>query len=190
MIYFRTMNVNEMIAHAKFLASRFTAVNDRCYQSFEPEMRKEAPFSGCSRSVFLIDEYAFKVVHSDGYTYNNRAEWDFYATTTDDMRALLAKPLYITECGRVLVMEQLDRANARGTIPAYDNLCATQKLHYKGVILSDMHDGNFGVNKDGKVLLLDYGFTYLAASNVLKEYKDIPYDEMRKTILAEMRKAS
>src|SRR6185436_20732867 len=93
------MNEREaMVARAEFLSEQYDA---------HGKFMLESDAQGCTRACIIEKGYAFKAVHKAKESDQNRSEWDFYTMTTDEIRALLAKPLYISKNGRVLVMEAL-----------------------------------------------------------------------------------
>src|SRR6185436_9865260 len=90
----------------------------------------------------------------------NRSEWDFYTMTTDEIRAMLAKPLYISKNGNVLVMERLMPWHSSDA--SYDerekqeNVLNNATVQAYGFVIGDFHGGNWGIHKDKRTLLLDY----------------------------------
>ena len=124
MVYCCTMNVDEMIANAERLSlsyterGRYTGRSDAC---------------GSWRSVAYFDDYVVKSVQ-EAQDRDCQMEWDFYVGTTDEVRAFLAKPLYISRNGRSIVMEKL-----------------------KPMQWEDDKATNFGRRDDGTVVWLDYG---------------------------------
>lgn len=150
------MNANEMVDHAEYLSLQY--VEDR-YQ-------KITGSSGCSRSVTIEGEYAFKAVHNAKNANQNRAEWDFYLMTTDEVRAKLAKPVYISRNGNVIVMEVLtpwtDRTDRDGTkyggLSRHETMIETLTNEAHGFAMADLHGGNWGIRPDNTVVLLDYGW--------------------------------
>jgi hypothetical protein len=121
--------------------------------------------SGCTRSVLIEGGYVFKAVHRLKDANQNRAEWDFYTMTTDEIRAKLAKPLYISRNGNIIVMEVLTpwysrkdpKGDVYGGLTQFEEslLNLTNSVH--GLHIGDLHGGNWGIRADGTVLLLDYG---------------------------------
>lgn len=158
------MNINEMIAHAEMIATKYVddGVLDLKYNGNNK--------SGCSRLCEVIDDYAFKAVHSSRNASQNRSEWDFYCMTTDAIRKMLAKPVYISRNGNVLVMERI-------TPGIYEyGFCdriesATQEAH--GFKITDLHNGNLGTTHDGRSVVCDYGSIEWKVSESDPEYRKV-----------------
>ena len=150
------MNANEMIARAEFLSQQYNG--EGIYQMISGS-------SGCTRSVLIEGGYVFKAVHRTKDANQNRAEWDFYTMTTDEIRAKLAKPLYISRNGNIIVMEVLTpwysrkdpKGDVYGGLTQFEEslLNLTNSVH--GFHMGDLHGGNWGIRADGTVVLLDYG---------------------------------
>lgn len=123
---------------------------------------------GATRFVMFFGNYVLKVDKGDlsSFGHNaNLAEWDLYTILTDNQRKLFAKPLYITEKGRVLVMERIvARLDVTDdTIPDYDVLWsdiadAFPNNNARCEVQADLHSNNVGWNpKLGRWQVLDYG---------------------------------
>jgi hypothetical protein len=159
------MNVDQMIALAKELADCKGTSDARAL--VQSRYKGYGHGEGSYRSVFLIDDYAFKFVQQKRNVYMNRAEMDIYALAPDAIKEWLAKPLFITANSRVLVMERLTSmynaprgVSADVAANAIDSLSREIfPMHDKyGTVsaFSDMHYGNFGARND-RAVLLDYG---------------------------------
>lgn len=184
------MNASEMVTHAEWLSEQYNEDGQYLHMTTS---------TGCSRSVQIESGFAFKAVHSAKYFAQNRSEWDFYHMTTDEIRAMLAKPLYISRNGRVIVMEALTPwygHKLRFTMD-YDEIRA--KLHILtdsayGFKIGDLHGGNWGVRKDGTVIALDYAAIQWQAQNwaynqmppEAKEATSYKEPDYTKDMLAEM----
>lgn len=146
------MNANEMIARAEFLSLQY--VDDR-YQM-------ATKLSGCTRTVRIEGQYAFKAVFNAKNANQNRAEWDFYTMTTDQVRAKLAKPLYISRNGNIIVMEALtpwyDRSDDDSCLSRHETEIEAITRETHGFTMGDIHGENWGVRASGVVVLLDYGW--------------------------------
>lgn len=140
------MNADEMVVYAESLSER-----------------KDIPASnngsGAYRCCFLRGGYAFKLSHQ-GEERANRAEYDFYAMTTDNIRRLLVKPLYISRNGAVIVMEQVKpHVPYPDYLPFVDDLQHELRTTY-GFGFSDMGMFNIGTREDGSMCVMDYGEMY------------------------------
>jgi hypothetical protein len=142
------MNANEMVDLAERVSNEYT--ND-CYTgSYDA--------AGGTRCVILRDQYAFKIASKSRNSDANRSEWDFYAMTTDNIRAMLSHPFYISHNGNVVVMERLQtRDNPYNKVVQFiDELKAIVDIAHN-IRLADVWDFNCGMRQDGTILCLDYG---------------------------------
>lgn len=167
------MNADQMIAHAEKLSTDY-GENGR--------LKTRSNRSGLYRHTFVVDGYAFKVASIEGENDCNVAEWDFYSMTTDKVRKWLAKPLYITKNGNVIVMEVLKvKEDERTDESEWDWSCKAGKGETKlrgivekahnGLVLTDLHSGNWGEDPKGNLKCLDYGYiAYGAASKSGGQY--------------------
>ena len=120
---------------------------------------------GATRWVMFFGDYVLKIERgtSSFGENSNKAEWDLYTILTDDQRKFFAKPLYITETGKVLVMERITaRLDAPCNAPDYGTMldemrnAFTRDGYY--LVTGDMHGNNVGWNpKMGRWQCLDYG---------------------------------
>lgn len=166
------MNADEMIAHAEAMSLNYN--ENGWYQG-------DSGLNGCSRSVELRGGFAFKAVFS-ARNRDNVAEWDFYTMTTDEVRQYLAKPVYISRNGRVIVMEELTVDIAYSHI-AKALVKATKKAH--NFALYDLHSGNFGQRADGTVVCLDYGnVTFNVMGGAPDPKSDYSTEEMAMRLLS------
>ena len=147
------MNAEEMIAHAESLSLDYT-------NGMHNRVSKRA---GLYRRVTVEGDYAFKAVHSEKDAEYNRAEWDFYTMTTDEIRAMLAKCVYISRNGNILVMERCTPWYERSEHFDSEPLSEIEREldrateHAHGFVIGDLHGNNWGVREDGTVVVLDYG---------------------------------
>jgi len=139
------------------------------YTDGEPDTR-DIYREGCFRTCDIDGGFAFKIALTDTGTVCNRAEWDFYAMTTDDVREVLAKPRYISQNGKVIVLDCLTMrkdVGGYGTEPrnefdrqarvAADELLRVVRNAHK-IGIRDLHEGNFGRDDGtGKMVCTDYG---------------------------------
>ncbi len=124
---------------------------------------------GAYRKVILDTEVVYKLTRNGTRdVIANRDEWNRYHAVPEEVRHLLAKPLYISDDGSVIVMERF-----RSTLKEHnpDNVkskdfeeMTARKFQAAGVdedlayrILWDCHYGNIGHKMDGTLALLDYG---------------------------------
>ncbi len=155
------MNIDAMIVYAEYLSGQYKKANDGKNEIFTMNSEKH----GATRTCIISGNYAFKAVQVAKNAVENRSEWDFYAMTTDEIRAKLAKPLYISQNGRVIVMEVCtgwyERTPAQRTTTGYlePNEEAVKLLvqNTHGFTLQDLHGNNWGVTSDGRAVVLDYG---------------------------------
>tara|TARA_S200002703_G_scaffold2693_1_gene4168 strand:- start:3776 stop:4327 length:552 start_codon:yes stop_codon:yes gene_type:complete len=161
------MNVEQMIERAEKLSHEYT--ND------EPNERNHDR-EGCYRTCSISGGFAFKLAIRESGIGCNRAEWDFYTMTTDDVRKVLAKPRYISKNGKVIVFDCLTMAIDVGTYgtpernefnkqadDCADKLLATVRESHKHGI-NDLHNHNFGRDDGtGKMVCTDYGALAFAA---------------------------
>jgi hypothetical protein len=97
---------------------------------------------GCFRSVILREGVAIKLVRSDRYIDMNRAEWDMWLKLPPSLRVITAKPLCISNCGRVMAVELVPQTLAQ-------DYYANNRDHYE----TDLRE----FNSDLRVLLQDSG---------------------------------
>jgi len=168
------MNAQQMIDHAEKLSKDYDPGTGR--------IRKRSNRSGLYRHTFVEGGYAFKAVGRDGDNTCNVAEWDFYCMTTDEIRKWLAKPVYISENGNVIVMEVLkvrqdmpdnkQRAWSERAGASERALIRLVERTHNGLCLSDLHGGNWGEDQNGTLKCLDYGYIAYGAEH------DGHYDKM------------
>lgn len=168
------MNANEMIARAEFLSQHYE----------DGKFQERSPREGAYRACLVEDGYAFKAVHNVRDVNANRAEWDFYAMTTDEIRAKLAKPVYISRNGLVIVMVAItpwrERKNGfEGNLSHWENELDELTKSTYGFNIGDTHGGNWGVDSEGNVLMLDYGSMEWHAKRW--EHEKIPYEKRHET---------
>tara|TARA_R110002094_G_scaffold219098_2_gene190929 strand:+ start:739 stop:1290 length:552 start_codon:yes stop_codon:yes gene_type:complete len=155
------VEIDQMIAQAEKLSLE--------YDGDEPKLGR-TPKQGCFRTALIDGGFAFKLSISKNGVACNRAEWDFYAMTTDEMREFLAKPRYISRNGKVVVFDCLTMREDVGKPfsqaaedfkqRAYAFASELQKVMRRThtVSMFDLHDGNFGVD-DGtdQMVCTDFG---------------------------------
>lgn len=179
------MNASEMIALAEKMSHEYT----------DGRINNTSETAGAYREVFLHDQYAFKAVGRDCDIDTNRAEFDFYTMTTDEIRAKLAKPVYISRNGRVIVMERVTPwRKAQPELSAYKTASEIEafvnKIH--GCNIGDLHDGNFGIRDNGEIVVIDYGSIMYVATRWearrarAADENDCYFPSYRKEIMAEM----
>ncbi len=133
--------------------------------------------SGLFRTVIERLGFALKFAHNSSDVEYNQSEWKLYYSTSDDVRNVMAKPVAISGCGRVLAMELVDTTVSKSTSGAdvdFDEYLAAEKrvdkfnarlvnmLEETGmtrfdacVLCSDNHTNNIGI-KNGRLLWIDY----------------------------------
>lgn len=166
------MNASEMVARAESLSM------DYSHGTFNRTSERR----GASRTVIVEGGYAFKAVQNERYAGNNRVEWDFYHMTTDAIRAKLAKPLYISRNGNVIVMEALTPWRERNLdferLGRYEREIDNLTRAEHGIdSIGDLHGGNWGIRDDGSVVVLDYGAMEWLAQ--VHEWEKIQPDRVR-----------
>lgn len=145
------MNAEQMIALAEEMSLDYS---DGYYQR-----SKGQDSDGLYRSVILRDGYAFKAIKS---TVNPDciAEWDFYTLTTDEIRAMLAKPVYVSRNGRVIVVEEVrvgvypDDEQALAELER--SLRRLSKETYGFDYFCDFGTRNMGFTQDGRAVMIDW----------------------------------
>lgn len=170
------MNASEMIVLAEEFSKAYTSGGSSSQQ-----------YDACGawRNVVLRDAFAFKSVQN-ATDPDCVAEWDFYAMTTDEIRALISKPLYISKNGRTVVMERLqplqwqDEDNEQ-YIATWKRLLRLIRATYKAD-LGDIKPSNFGKRSDGSVVMLDYGNIVF---DLKEKNKDLTKQNYSKNIMAE-----
>ncbi len=129
--------------------------------------------TGVYRAVAIQNNIAYKILKDLNYPHN-RWEWDLYQKVSDAVRAMMAKPLHISTCGRVMAMEgmvKILREDANGALFSYPPLVAfntklklqLEKCYGRDKVsrlISDNHAGNVGIGFDGVVKWIDYASTY------------------------------
>lgn len=143
------MNVEEMIARAEKMSEEYGT---------DGRFKHASNRGGLYRTVFLEGGYAFKAVWNVKDAATNRAEFDFYVMTTDDVRAKLCKPLYISQNGNVIVMQKV----APGIYDdderdAEEEALSEQTLGAHNISIGDLHGNNWGRTPEGDAVAIDYG---------------------------------
>ena len=160
-VYLGDMEIDQMIAQAEKLSLSYT--------DGMPDTR-DIYREGCYRTCDIDGGFAFKISLRDTGTVCNRAEWDFYTMTTDDVREVLAKPRYISRNGKVIVFDCLtmnkdtggyntvlrNEFDSQARVAANELTRIVSSAHKVGI--RDLHEGNFG-RDDGtnEMLCTDYG---------------------------------
>jgi hypothetical protein len=148
------MNANEMIARAEFLSTQYDCGT----------FQLGSDSAGAARKCIVEGEYAFKCIKEERDAVQNCSEWDFYTMTTDSIRAMLAKPVYISRNGNVIVMEALIPWRERndpneekyGYLSHWEKCLDEDMSATYGFTIGDSHGGNWGIEADGTVVMLDY----------------------------------
>lgn len=106
---------------------------------------------GCSRMAIALDEdYVIKIaLHSDGIA-DNQYEFDAYCGMDADSKYYYAAVYDILEDGVALIQERCKPLSSYKPLPY--GIEDSIPLH----LIRDNHYGNFGINKDGKVVVLDF----------------------------------
>lgn len=133
---------------------------------------------GCYRRVIVDHEagVVYKLARYSGYETCNRFEWDLYNEMSPSVQAMMAKPLAISSCGRVLAMELADKGSLykawdRGAWTGDFNIAhrefndlLRETLLAVGVdenrvsdIMCDNHGNNIGVRANDSLCWIDYG---------------------------------
>lgn len=117
---------------------------------------------GVSRTVYMsrCKKYVYKIGDPDC----NRTEWNLYYSLPAKARKILAKPLQISSCGRVMQMEYVDFI-AEDWIESESDFREIEVLLNKKLtslalnnILIDIHRGNYGIKRSGIIKIIDYGY--------------------------------
>jgi len=116
---------------------------------------------GISREVYRRPNG--RTVFKIGDVNCNRTEWNLYKCAPAALRDLLAKPLRISRCGRVLEMEfmpvTLDKVRGDKSWELKDEFRShVRRQKYYSLLGSDIHTGNVGVNRRGVMKMVDYGY--------------------------------
>jgi hypothetical protein len=128
--------------------------------------------AGSYRSVYMSGSVVFKAVTRPSCQDNQR-EWKFYSESSDELKAMCVKPLYISENGRVIVMQRVvstllddskwycdsnDRDDALETFNTIigDMVRDEHDEHAAWQALNDNHGDNVGVTETGELLWIDY----------------------------------
>ncbi len=179
--------MKDLVTQAESLAANFK--EDGSYNAPYSETAKHP--SGMYRFA-IVENVVYKVAFGKNGRQCNQAEFDFYVMTTDSIRAKLAKPLYVSRNGNVIVMERLKmKENMNG--PEYNAFisdCDKTRIELiaeindaYGFRFKDSHDGNFGRNSNGDVVCSDYGsIAYDAECRATHQYLR---DELRKVMRRE-----
>ena len=125
---------------------------------------------GQARTV-VIDEKAsvvYKLVLDEKHEDNHK-EWKIWAEMPIEAKLVTAESLYLSLCGKVLVMElatiildQVAQGKAaqiiRKEFDAYLTLCLRKQWSAEAVadMLSDNHNQNMGYRADGSPVWIDY----------------------------------
>lgn len=127
-----------------------------------------SPTHGCYRTVIVENGVAYKFANWDRYAKHNRTEWNLYYRVSPSMRRMMAKPLAISSCGRVIAMELVPTTVARSDKHDYRdgdrfNTRLRDFLAAEGfspgdiaALTSDNHNNNIGVREDGELCWIDY----------------------------------
>lgn len=128
---------------------------------------------GASRSVRIEDGIAIKFARYDRYASHNKAEWATWHRMSESVQKITAKPLCISNCGRVLAVEMVpltlrqDFNNNNRPNYLIDLLHFNDKLKalleesgFSGneirELLGDNHASNIGVRENGDLCWIDY----------------------------------
>ncbi len=137
---------------------------------------------GASRSVYQFEfegkTIAVKVAINNLRRIENRREWKLYYMLPANVQALMAKPLAISTCGRVIAFEFIPTTLARS-----DNLL--EGMHYQDMreefnqnlqtqlqtffvddpkqirwVMCDNHANNIGLKENGDMAWIDYAIEW------------------------------
>lgn len=100
----------------------------------------------------------------------NRKEWDTYRKFPESVKAITAKPICISKCGRVMAIELVattlsKRKKQDPTLERQEFNARLKKLLTESGLfevneirhlLSDNHVGNIGVRENGELVWIDY----------------------------------
>jgi hypothetical protein len=131
-------------------------------------VRDSDKHKGTSRAVHLEQHYVFKAVKKQRAWKQNRAEWDYYTSTTDEIRRHLCKPLYIARNSRVIVMERIvpidedsrPYRRALAKIKEQLELLMDQSAYRTLMFDVDYNEFNWGW-RNNQIVLMDYGGLHL-----------------------------
>lgn len=128
---------------------------------------------GAFRSVLIEDDIAIKFARYDRYASHNRAEWATWHRMSESVQRITAKPLCISNCGRVLAVELVpmtlrqdynndNRPNLHMDLRHFNDNLKTL-LEESGFssdevreLVSDNHAGNVGIRENGDLCWIDY----------------------------------
>ncbi len=128
---------------------------------------------GAFRSVRIEEGIALKFARRDRYASHNKAEWDVWHKMSKSAQKVTAKPLCISNCGRILAMEAVpltlrqDYNNENRPSFAIDlrhfNDILRTLLEESGFssdetreLIGDNHASNVGVRENGDLCWIDY----------------------------------
>lgn len=126
---------------------------------------------GCYRVVIVEDNVAYKLIRNPDEVAVNRFEWRFWYSLPAGLRRLTAKPLAISNCGKVVAFEYVPEILAsagykweeekRIQSSFNSKLCALLRDngfsdHEIELLTLDNHCGNIGVRPNGELVWLDF----------------------------------
>jgi len=123
---------------------------------------------GLYRYVLIKNKVAYKISRFVKEDHNIR-EWRFYFNAPEELRPLLAKPLYITPCHGVMAMEYipilLESCEVDHLEAANHKIRSILRHYYDHdqvwMLTSDNHGRNLGM-VDGQYKWIDYATGYTA----------------------------
>jgi len=130
---------------------------------------RKCPFSGSYRMVIIEDGVAYKFGKGKLGVLCNISEWDTYKRVSPSTKAKLAKPLAISECGRVIAFEAV-QSTVRKTFNADEVWGVVEEFEKEMAALEDrsdpklaglfwdIHASNVGVRANGELCQIDYGY--------------------------------
>lgn len=130
--------------------------------------------TGCYRSVYVENGIAYKLSREDDAIHTNRQEWETWQTLPESVRKVTAKPLAISNCGRVIAFECIPETVSqwgertdnfytwRDDLRAF-NRNLKRLLEENGfsrdeimALLDDNHGNNVGVRENGDLVWIDF----------------------------------
>lgn len=148
-----------------------TAYNEQGSLCYRFENSESA--HGSFRSVLIENGVAIKLARYDRYASHNKAEWETWHRMSESVQRITAKPLCISNCGRVLAMEAvpltLRQDYNNENRPSYQidlrhfNDTLKTLLEESGFssdevreLIGDNHASNIGIRENGDLCWIDY----------------------------------
>lgn len=134
---------------------------------------------GCSRSVYQFEfegkTIAIKFALNQDCKAQNRREWKLYHMLPKNVQDMMAKPLAISTCGRLIAFEFIPETIARSDkyagnyLHVLDTFNSELRIQLESFfdnpkqtrwVMTDNHANNIGVKENGDKVWIDYAIEW------------------------------